>query len=253
MGVHQDLAVTVLQALQNPVDFMPVAELPEPQVPGALPAMGRALVKSATLGLPIDVAMVWGIGAFGANDVCSTMYDPSSGWYNVLFGAYGIHSRASDGSTWGYKDDGTPDFDQLLQIFAVDYNKLTAGQFGCPPQQMAFSVESLIPGTKPVPGTSIVWDTADVVATVPSLLHDFRTTLKKAESYLVYGVPDPTFLIGRQAFEPVSMRGRLYMRRLRPQVTLSWGTLCPATKDGDAVLTTIIGALGDQYLTVGAA
>jgi hypothetical protein len=253
MGVHQDLAVAALQALQMPIDFMPLAELPEPVVPGALPAMARALVPSQVLGLPIDVAMVWGIGAFGANDVCSTMYDPTSGWYNVLFGAYGIHSLATDGSAWGYHADGTPNFDQLLQIFAVDFDKLTAGQFGCPPQQMCFKVDSLIAGTKPVPGTSIVWDSADVAATVPSLLHDFRTTLKNPQSYLVYGVPDPAFLAGRKAFEPVAMRGLLYMRRMQPQVTLAWGTLCPATQDGDAVLKSIISALGDAYLTVGAA
>lgn len=256
MGVHRDLAIEAMKHIPVPPefaprDFEPVSDLPRPVVPGALPAMGRAFVPAAVFKLPVDVLMFWGLGDFGADDVCSTLYDPDSGWYNVLFGAYAIRSTEADGSAWGYRADGTPDFGQLFQIFGVDYDVLTAGQFGCPPQQMCFTVHQCTPGRETVPGTSIVWDSAEVSATAPSLLHDFRTTLRTPQSYLVYGVPDPRFLEGRQPFAPVSMQGRMYMRRVARQVTLAWGALCPPTDAGREVLATIIDALGKSYLTAG--
>jgi hypothetical protein len=256
MGIHRDLAIAAMTAIEPPSgfdrnEFAPVDDLPRPVVPGALPAMGRAFVPAAVFKLPVDVLMFWGLGDFGADDVCSTLYDPDSGWHNVLFGAYAIRSKEADGSAWGYGADGAPDFGQLFQIFSVDYDVLTAGQFGCPPQEMCFRVDQCTTGTETAPGTSIVWDSADVFATVPSLLHDFRTTLRTPQSYMVYGVPDPRFLAGRQPFQPVAMQGRMYMRRVAPQVTLAWGTLCPVTDAGRTVLRTIIDALGRSYLTAG--
>ena len=95
--------------------------------------MARDEVPANRLMLSTDLVMNWTIGDFGRRDVCSSYYNPNSPWYNVLYGSYGLRSYKTDGTAWGYHADGSPDFDEFLEIAKIDYNFFTAGQFGCPP------------------------------------------------------------------------------------------------------------------------
>jgi hypothetical protein len=52
------------------------------------------------------------------------------------------------------------------------------------------------------------------------------------------------------AYEPVKMRGRVYMRQMTPgpqPITLAWGALCPDTEAGGALRRSIIDVMGKQY------
>ncbi|HXQ20145.1 MAG TPA: hypothetical protein VN812_00630 [Candidatus Acidoferrales bacterium] len=198
----------------------------------------------------MDLVIVWGIGDFGTTYSCSSYYDPSSPWYNVFYGLYAMRSYKRDGSAWGYTNTGQPNFDEFLQVAAVDYNYLTAGQFGCPPNLMCFAVECL------TTGSDNGWDVADVTAQIPSGLHDPTQHAANPGNYIAFGIPDPSFLNGHSSYEPVQMSGRFYMRRLSvpsgsPPITLVWGTACPDTSAGNTLLNTIIQALGKAYLPLG--
>ena len=257
MGAHRDLAIFAMKAMSNPElgqDFMRKAkiDMPEPIVDGALPAMGREEFRAIKLNKPVDMVVLWTIGDFLEGHECSAYYDPSSRWYNVFYGAYGVRSYKPDRSAWGYSPDGKVLFQELFELAAIDYNYLTAGYLGCPPDRMSFHIDP----QDVVEGTRNGWDSADIRATVPSALHEAHMSLGQPKGYIIYGVPSARFLgNGRQNYEPVRMRGRLFMRQIRQQVlpqpiTLAWGALCPETDEGDALLSTIIDTLGKAYFPI---
>src|SRR5262245_24503570 len=144
MGAHRDLAVEALKALtlksKRENDFMYQADIlmPEVLVPGALPAMGREEFGAIKLHKHLDAVVVFTIGDYPNGIDCSSYYDPDSPWYNVFYGAYGLRSYKADGSAWGYHPDGSPNIDEFLEFAAADYNFLTAGHLGCPPDKMSF-------------------------------------------------------------------------------------------------------------------
>jgi hypothetical protein len=252
MDAHRNLALAAMQAMNAAAanDFMNQAKIPmpEPIAPGALPAMARETVPAEFLHMLVDVDMVFTIADFEPGYDCSAYYDPSSPWYNVFYGAYGLRSYKSDGTAWGYNPDGTANFDEFLQVPKVDYNFLTAGMFGCPPEQMCFEVTSRVQGSRNG------WDMIDVVANVPSGLHNPAVSLADPSTYVIYGVPDPGFLQGHAAYEKVEMRGLLFLKRMphAPQpipqpISLGWGALCPNTDAGGDLLSSIINTMGSQY------
>jgi hypothetical protein len=252
MGFQRAVSIGAMRAASSSNDFLTsiIPQLPTPQVPGALPAMTRELNAASRVLMPMDVVIVWGIGDFGATYSCSSYYDPSSPWYNVFYGLYAMRSYKSDGSAWGYTNKGQPNFDEFLQLAAVDYNYLTGAQFGCPPNMMCFSATSTLKGS------DNGWDVADVTAQIPSGLHDPTQHAANPGNYLAFGIPDPSFLNGRSSYEPVQMCGRFYMRRLSvpagtPPSTLAWGTACPNTNAGRNLRETIMQALGKVYLQLG--
>jgi hypothetical protein len=251
MNTHRELAIAAMKAATAMAgdDFMQQAKIPMPDAiaPGALPAMIRETVGAEDLHRLVDVCMLWAIGDYLTDADCSAYYDPSSPWYNVIYGAYGLRSYKRDGAAWGFEPDGTPNFAELIEVSDIDYNFLTAGQFGCPPAQMCFAGQY---NERPAERG---WAVADTTATIPSGLHDFVTTLGNPMAYVIYGVPDRRFITpAHPAFEPVPMRGRVYMRQMTsaPQpITLAWGALCPDTADGNALLETIMNVMRQQYLT----
>jgi hypothetical protein len=117
--------------------------------------------------------------------------------------------------------------------------------FGCPPEKMCFEITNWVAGSKNG------WDLVDVEANVPSGLHDPTATLADPSTYVVYGVPDSGFLAGHTAYEPVQMRGKLFLKQMTTgpmPISLGWGALCPNTDAGTELLGTIINTMGSQYL-----
>jgi hypothetical protein len=250
-NAHRELAIAAMKAAsaQAGDDFMARAKIPMPVAlaPGALPAMIRETVTAEDLHRLVDVCMLWTLGDYGADADCSAYYDPRSPWYNVIYGAYGLRSYKRDGSAWGFRRDGTPDFDEFIEVTTIDYNFLTAGQFGCPAAKMCFagSYQALPPENG--------WSVAATQAVIPSGLHNFVDTLGNPMAYVIYGVPSPSLLVGHDEFEPVPMRGQVYLRQMTsgPQpISLAWGALCPDTPDGRALLDAILAVMRPLYLPI---
>jgi hypothetical protein len=251
VGAHRDLARAAMLARQElaTTDFVAAAKISMPLVivDGALGSMMRETVLATEVHRLVDVCLQFTIGDYPDGQECSSYYDRDTPWYNVFYGSYGLRSYKPDGSAWGYDSQGTPNFDELLQIAGIDYNFFTAGQFGCPPAKMCFAAKVVQNGRK---GT---WDCADVEASVPSGLHDPRVSLASPDTYVLYGVPGTDLVAKGPAYEPVSMRGRFYMRQMQsppPSITLAWGGLCPDTAPGQNLLNTIIAAMEKQYLSL---
>jgi hypothetical protein len=254
MGFQRVVSIGAMRAVSSSNDFLAkiIPKLPEPQVPGALPAMTRELAAASRTLKPMDLVINFGIGDFDPAYRCSSYYNPASPWYNVFYGFYALRSYKPDGSAWGYTAQGKPDFDEFLKhVAGVDYNYFTGAEFGCPPEMMSFKAEIIPPNT-----CDNGWDVANVSAQVPSGLHDPTQHAASSGNYIVFGIPDPSFLNGHTSYEPVPMLGRFYMRQVTqpsdsPPITLVWGTACPNTSEGKQLLDTIMQALGKAYMKLG--
>lgn len=216
-------------------DFLKGAgiETPVPDVPGVIPAVGRRLNTALELKRRVDLLTVFRIGDFAGG--CSSCLDPQSPWYNVSYGAWGLRSYKTAGAAWGFTADGQPDYDELLDFALVDFDFLKAAALGCPAEQLCFHVESL---TK---GQAGIWATAELLATIPSVLHAGASTP-------LYGTAEASFSAGRKNFEPVAMVGKVFFRAAQPRLTLAWGGLCPATPAGEELLQKIVTEMSRLYV-----
>ena len=264
MDAHRNVAVGAMQAsnlfLQG--GFMKQAlgkDMPEPIVPatsslpGALPAMAHDVVPAETLHMLVDIEMVFTIADWDGTYDCSAYYDPSSPWYNVFYGAYGLRSYKPDGTAWGFFPDGSVDFDEFVKVPTIDYDFLTAGMFGCPPSQMCFRVN----GTPTVLTPRNGWNGFAVNATIPSGLHNPLVSLADPMTYVIYGIPDPSFIgNGHTQYEPVQMVGQLWLKQIPTKpgaqpISLGWGALCPsANPQGTALLASIVETMGQAYFPI---
>ena len=246
MTIAREAAIAAMKATDwTRRDFLEQLgiETPVPIVPGALPATAREPFAARDLKRLMDLIVIFSIGDFPQSTDCSNYFNPNSPWYNVFYGAYGITSHKPGGTPWGYRADGSTDVDEMLQVPFIDYNFLTAGELGCPPDKMAFSVQSVASSKQGQ------WDVAECRVTIPSGLHRRSAAVKpNLTYYAVFGFPDPSFLVGGRAdYEPVPMHGVMHFRVAAPRTTVVWGAMCPDTPAGNALLQTILAAMGPLY------
>lgn len=259
--------IAATKAVQ-PFDFLAAhgIDAPVARVAGGLPGAARVFFPGAFLGMDCDLLVVWTIADFPNDRRCSTYYDPTSPWYQVFYGAYGVRARKPNGTPWGYAPDGRPDFEELFRIPRKDYDDLTAGQLGCPPAKRCFEVLDYTSRVeKP-------WDVAAVRCRIPSGVHHAASEADERARYeawlaadgvtvtgwgnpayyLVFGVPDARMVpADHPEYEPVTMRGELYFRHVAEvtgeALTLVWGACCPDTPGGTQLLGRIVTAMRRDY------
>ncbi|HLL00619.1 MAG TPA: hypothetical protein VK539_08545 [Myxococcaceae bacterium] len=247
MGLQRELAALAMRATPLPgqKDWLAESGIATrvPVLQGSIGAAAHEPFMAGELKRLFDLLVVFTIGDFADGDSCSSYFDPNSPWYNVFYGAYGIRSYKQDGSPWGFRRDGQPHLDELIEVPWLDYNFLTAGCLGCPPSRMCFRVEEATPG-KEGP-----WHTAEVSCVIPSGLHRMKDAVSPDLTYYaVFGVPEERYLSSqRESYEPVRMRGKMYFRPVADRTTLVWGGLCPDTPDGQRLFNSILDAMTPLY------
>ena len=247
MGLQRQLALMAMSATPLPGKTNFLEELgvptPVPPVPGSIGAVAHEPFLAFDTKRMMDLLVAFTIGDFPSGVGCSEYFNPKSPWYNVFYGAYGVRSYKRNGAPWGFKSDGRPDVEEMLEVPHLDYNFLTAGELGCPASRMCFEVLDVAQGREGP------WHTADVACRIPSGLH----RVEDAEApdltyYAVFGVPEEDYLAGgRESYEPVRMRGRMYWRPVAERLTLVWGGLCPDTPEGQKLMRTIIDTMTPHY------
>jgi hypothetical protein len=201
---------------------------PVPWVPGSFEAVGRGSFGPRQVGLPCDLSVTFRMGAWPAGGRCSSYFDPASPWYNTFYGWYVTRSRKPDGTAFGFRADGSPDPSELLALVRADYEVLTAGALGCPPERRCFRVREM----------SLVrdgeWFAMTARVSIPSGLHRQEDAVRSRWSYyLAFGVPDRALLADdRLSYETVEMLGTLRFQRCDGQTTRAWGVMCPDSPDG---------------------
>ncbi|WP_224363679.1 hypothetical protein [Hyalangium versicolor] len=247
MGLHRELAAMAMRATPLPGqrNFLHDTGIhaPVPLHDGSIGVVAREPFKAEELKRLFDLMVIFTIGDFASGASCSSYFDPNSPWYNVFYGAYGVRSHKRDGSPWGFRGDGRPNVDEMLEVPWLDYNFLTAGNLGCPPSRMCFQVEDVREGKEGF------WHTAEVACIIPSGLHRMKDAVTPDLTYYaVFGVPEEHFLSSqRESYEPVRMRGKMYFRPVAERTTLVWGGLCPDTPDGQRLFNSILEGMTPLY------
>ncbi|MFL5344088.1 MAG: hypothetical protein ACJ8AT_04810 [Hyalangium sp.] len=247
MGLHRELAALAMRATPLPgqKDFLSEAGIAPrvPTLPGSIGAVAHEPFRSEELKRLFDLMVIFTMGDFPESASCSSYFDPGSPWYNVFYGAYGVRSHKLDGSPWGFRSDGRPNLDELLEVPWLDYNFLTAGCLGCPPSRMCFRVEDVKSDKEGA------WHTAEIACIVPSGLHRMKDAVAPDLTYYaVFGVPEERYLSSqRESYEPVRMRGKMYFQPIAERTTLVWGGLCPDTPDGQRLFNSILEAMTPHY------
>jgi hypothetical protein len=247
MGLQRELAALAMRATPLPgqknwLEEKAIATR-VPVLPGSIGATAHEPFTAGELKRLFDLVVVFTIGDFAGGASCSSYFDPASPWYNVFYGAYGLRSYKQDGNPWGFRRDGQPHLDELLEVPALDYNFLTAGCLGCPPSRMCFRMEEATSGKEGL------WHTAEVACVIPSGLHRMKDAVSPDLTYYaVFGVPEERYLSSqRESYEPVRMRGKMYFRPVAERTTLVWGGLCPDTPEGQRLFNSILDAMMPLY------
>lgn len=247
MGLHRELAALAMRSTPLPgqKNFLAEAGIaPQvPALPGSIGEVAHEPFRAEELKRLFDLVVIFTMGDFPQGAACSSYFDPSSPWYNVFYGAYGVRSHKLDGNPWGFRSDGRPNLDEMLELPWLDYNFLTAGSLGCPPSRMCFRVEDV---KRDKEGA---WHTAEIACIVPSGLHRMKDAVSPDLTYYaVFGVPEEHYLSSqRESYEPVRMRGKMYFRHIAERTTLVWGGLCPDTPDGQRLFNSILEAMTPHY------
>jgi hypothetical protein len=247
MGLQRELSVAAMRATpfpgsENFLEKLGIAT-PIPAVPGSIGVAAHEPFMAKDILRLFDVLVAFTIGDFPRSMPCSNYFNPHSPWYNVFYGAYGIRSYKPDGSPWGFHPDGTANPGEMMEVPLLDYNFLTAGALGCPPEKLCFRPERVENSTQ---GS---WQVMDVHAVIPSGLHHKKDAVSPdLKAYVLFGTPEESLMVGgRQSYEPVRMFGRMRYKPVAPRLTLAWGGLCPDTAEGRTLLGTILGAMEPLY------
>src|SRR4051794_38038803 len=112
MGLHRELAALAMRATPIPgqKNFLAEARIntPVPLLPGTIDAVAHEPFRAEELKRLFDLMVIFTLGDFPKDTSCSSYFDPTSPWYNVFYGAYGLRSHKLDGSPWGFRSDGQP-------------------------------------------------------------------------------------------------------------------------------------------------
>ena len=166
---------------------------------------------------PVDLTILYTFGAFDPALGCSSFYNPASNYHGAFYGAYAI--KSSDGTVYGYRDDGTLDVEAMEKVFQYDMNILVLQSLGC--DDPFFDYTLLGTAKKTIDG--YVFDVIDGEVVTQSPLHTVSTF---HPAYYQYGRPKRLFT--QKDFKKLSVYGRIYASELSEKgITLCFYMIAP--------------------------
>ncbi|MCI8515241.1 MAG: hypothetical protein HFI93_11570 [Lachnospiraceae bacterium] len=152
----------------------------------------------------LRLTILYNFPAFSLKKGCSRLYDSGSPYYNSFYGAYLVQRK--NGLPYGFREDGSPDPEEIAAVAEYDYQVLVLGDFGCSSREFVFDWRL----TGQQEGKALAgyedWTVCSADLTVSGAAHKKRSDCM---SYLQYGEPEYG---AQEDFAPVSMKGLLYGR-----------------------------------------
>lgn len=160
----------------------------------------------------VDLLIFYSYGDYQKGS--STIFDPDSKYFNSFFGCYII--RQNETGFYGFKDDGSLDLDEILQIPKYDYDFLVAEPLGFElnNNETNYSTNS----TSLVDGNHYVGITIET----NSLYHQYK---QFNLNYLQYGLP--YIKNEQQDFFPIEMSGKFKIVKYKENITLIYYIFSP--------------------------
>lgn len=147
------------------------------------------------------MTILYNFPAFNFSTRTNTFYEKDSKYNSSFYGAYVVQSPSN--LPYCYKEDGTPNFDELIHTFNYDYKNLVLESLGN--ADFEFVVQQFKSETVDYLGYSD-WVMVSANVKTNSVSHEFNGNKR---SYLQYGRP---LSKPDENFTKIIMYGRLYMR-----------------------------------------
>lgn len=219
-------------------------DTPHPGVEGATGFYARNWFGPRTTGMPVDLVVFFDLADWAPGAPGSAYFDPRSPWYNGFLGGYGVRVRDASRPPWGFAADGAPLDDEMLAVVRCDYDVLTAGALGCPPDRRTTRVlraEGVTRGA---------WRHLRAEFVIPSALHRLRDARRPDPLYYVaFGLPDERLVDAErgESYPPVAMEGEMLYRRIDARTTFAFGAMFPQTDDGVALRARVMRRMLAQF------
>lgn len=159
---------------------------------------------SSWSGVDADMSILYNFGAFDALTRTSSFYDVNSDKYSAFYGAYVLYQ---DSGIFGFSDDGNVDMDEVESAVKYDYTQLVIAGFGC--DNIVFNADGFQTTEDVSYAHSEGWTRIEADITANGVAHTYQ---REYQAYLQYG---PPVKAADQEFEPVSLKGRLYLKYFR--------------------------------------
>lgn len=151
----------------------------------------------------VQLSILYNFGAFEYLKGASAYYNPKSQFFNAFYGAYAV--KGSD-FAFGYREDGTPDYEQMAEVPEYDMSVLVLESIGCEDPTFQFDMDATYKideflGYKD-------WDVIEATLTTNSPVHK---VVDSYQAYIQYGKPSKTYYTGKD-FPEIQVKGKIYAR-----------------------------------------
>lgn len=167
----------------------------------------------------VKLTILYNFGYFDRNT--SVIFNPKSDYYSSFYGCYIVKSNSD--KYYGFDDELKVDIDEIVKIPEYDYKVLVAGDMGCPKDKMVMEYEIVnIEEDVQLSGKSdfIKIDTNIIMNGLNHQYKEFK------RNYIQYGIPRYNDIYDE--FEPIKMKGRLYISTIKDDLTIIYYVFSPS-------------------------
>lgn len=154
------------------------------------------------IGKEVQLSILYNFGAFEYLNGASTYYNPESPFFNAFYGAY--VAKGSD-FAFGYKEDGTPDFEEMALVPEYDLRVLVLNSIGCEDPIFDFKLDAAYKIDEFLGYPD--WDVMEASITTQSPMHKVE---EDYQAYIQYGKPSKEYK--GEDFPNVQVKGKIYSR-----------------------------------------
>lgn len=158
---------------------------------------------SKYIGREVELSILYNFGAFNYMQGASSFYNAQSDYYTAFYGAYVVKDTTG---SFGYNEDGTPNYNEMFSVPAYDMRYLVLSSLGC--VEPLFQLENQFTSTEQALFGYEGWHVVEGTIITQSPMHK-KTDGKLA--YIQYGEP-PKLNENIESFPMIKMYAKLYAR-----------------------------------------
>lgn len=154
------------------------------------------------LGKDVKLSILYNFASFDYLKGSSYYYDKASEYFNSFYGAYIVKGKDT---TFGYYEDGLPNYNEMAMVPEYDMKVLVLEGFGCEDPIFEFIID------KDYSIDMFGYDEWNVMEAKIITNSPMHRNIKYRQAYLQYGKPSKSLYEGEE-FPLVEMEGKFYSR-----------------------------------------
>lgn len=168
----------------------------------------------------VKLTILYNFGYFNKNS--SVIFDPNSNYYSSFYGCYIV--KGENNLYYGFDDESNIDIEKIVKIPEYDYKYLVANSLGCPQNRliMDYKIENIVNDISLAGISNFI--KIDTEISMNGLNHQYKNF---RINYIQYGTPINS---NNEDFKIIKMYGRLYINKLKNDVTIIYYVFSPSKR-----------------------